>query len=168
MQSMSSWGHCFGAPALAASCILTILSGAVTAPLSSLAPFLILSTASMPEFTWPALGFQVDVRAAPGDGYFADRMGSLVIWETWGVAVISSSIEAKMSKEDSRGYPADLASSASSCAISLIYAAVKFVFASSFVWFDFNIAFVPIVILQNNFFIVMMLYIIAWFILDEL
>jgi hypothetical protein len=39
--------------ASAASCILTILSGPVTAPLSSLAPFLILSTASMPDVTWP-------------------------------------------------------------------------------------------------------------------
>jgi hypothetical protein len=37
----------------AAICILTILSGAVTAPLSSFAPFLILSTTSMPPMTWP-------------------------------------------------------------------------------------------------------------------
>jgi hypothetical protein len=82
--------------------------------------------------------------------------------------LVSASTEAKMSKEDNRGYPADLASSASSCAISLIYAAVKCVFASSFVCSDCNIAFLPTVILQNDFFTVMMLYIIAWFILDEL
>ena len=45
---------------------------------------------------------------------------------------------------------------------------MKCVFASSFVCSDCNIAFLPTVILQNDFFTVMMLYIIAWFILDEL
>jgi hypothetical protein len=83
-------------------------------------------------------------------------------------SLVSASTEAMVSKADSRGYPADPASSASSCAISLIYAAMQCVFASAFVGFDCNIAFLPMVILQKRFFTVMMLYISAWFILAEL
>src|ERR1019366_4917511 len=48
-----------------AICILTILSGAVTAPLSSLAPFLILSTTSIPAITWPTTVYLLFRDGAP-------------------------------------------------------------------------------------------------------
>jgi hypothetical protein len=83
---------------------------------------------------------------APGMAISLIGWGSLVNWETGGVAVISASIEANVSRADNRRHPADLASSASSFAICLTYASVNCVFASTFVSFDGKLAFWLIVI----------------------